>query len=123
MKQLSITASNSSSEYWRINAEFGLFLLSLIVSVSFLPWQLYEEKESTAFIEPEVIIEAIPVLYMCWLNHSTFSCVGRLSDAPVVDRNTVQSRKSGYQILVRMSQMSLLTKSELTPGGKTTSGP
>ena len=87
-----------------------------------LPFQHYDQEINFATLDPQAIIEAIPVLYMCWLNHATFSCVGRLSDAPAVDRNTDRSRISGYQTLVRLSMMSLMTPSKNSSGKTKLSG-
>ena len=42
MNQLQISSVNSSAEYWRINTEFGLFLLAMITSTSCLPILFYD---------------------------------------------------------------------------------
>ena len=87
-----------------------------------LPFQRYDKGLGLALLDPQALVGAIPVLYMCWLNHATFSSVGRLSDAPVVERNTARSRVSGYQALVRLSMMSLMTPSKNTSGKTKQSG-
>ena len=47
-------------------------------------------------------------MYMMWLNHKTFRSVGRLSDTSNI-HNTPASRKSGYDVLIRYSKLSLMS--------------
>ena len=108
LKQLGITGK--MVEYWRINTEFGGFLLAVILElVVRIIEETMELQSAIVLWEPALLSTSAPLLYMMWLNHTTFRSVGRLSEEPATKRNTSLSRKSGYDALIRYSRMSLLT--------------
>ena len=101
------------TEYWRINTEYSMFLISVVLSMVIAQIIYFTGHKKSETIEPRIIFEFFPIAYMLWLNHCTFRSIGKLSEPAPPPRNTQSIRKSGYDVLVRYSQMSLIASSYL----------
>ena len=74
-----------SGDFKRINNEFCTVLASIIIQFSLSVYAIIEKNSdmNRFFFMIDILVLAIPVLYILWLNHKTFKSLDRISDQPL----------------------------------------
>ena len=74
-----------SGDFKRINNEFCTVLASIIIQFSLNLYAIFETNSDikSLFFMIDILVLAIPVLYILWLNHKTFKSLDRLTDPPL----------------------------------------